>query len=77
MGEIVLHCRDNRVAISIAKSLSPDNVHTEDLSVDTETVDGEIRVSVKAGNMGTFLATIDDLLSCAHASIRALHAIEK
>lgn len=77
MGRIILHCRDDRVAISIAKSLSPDNVHTEDLGVDTEAVDREIRMFVKAKNLGTFLATIDDLLSCAQASVGALQAIER
>ncbi|HID91291.1 TPA: hypothetical protein EYP44_04955 [Candidatus Bathyarchaeota archaeon] len=73
---MVLRCASEDVAAAIAKSLSPDNVEAKGLCIGTDVEGKDVVTSVRADGIGTFLATVDDFLSCAQASIKALEAIE-
>ena len=66
------------VAVSIVKSIEPDNVGMKDLTIDS-------RVSVKnayftiahQGKIETFISTLDDVLRCIQAARSTLHGIVK
>lgn len=72
MGEITLICQSERAATAVTRSLSPDNTGAKGLKIKTSVSGKEVKTVIKASDLGTFLATVDDLLSCAQASLRAL-----
>ncbi len=74
---ITLEYDDEKTAEAVAKAVAPDNFKTPvGLSVKTvregSRVVTEIRVE---GKMATFIATIDDLLSCASTAEKAVRLV--
>lgn len=66
-AEIALEYNDVGVAEAIARAISPDNFKTpKNLKVETVCRDSKVVSVIKCeGKLATFIATIDDLLSCA------------
>lgn len=65
-AEITLDYSDVTVAEAVARAVSPDNFKTpKDLIVKTVWKDGKVFTRILCKNsLPTFIATIDDLLSC-------------
>jgi tRNA threonylcarbamoyladenosine modification (KEOPS) complex Pcc1 subunit len=78
-AEIVLDYDDAQIAEAIANAVSPDNFKTpSDLSVKTTWKDGKVLTRIECrGKMATFIATIDDLLSCTATAEKALQTMKK
>ena len=78
-AEIVLDYQGKRTAEAIAKAVSPDNFKTpEGLSVSTVCIESTVVTTIKCHNgFGTFIATIDDLLSCASTAEKALQIAKR
>ena len=77
--EIVLEYDDVKVAEAVAKAVSPDNFKTpEGLSVKTvwnsKKVVTQIECNIK---LPTFIATIDDLLSCVSTAEKTVLTAKK
>lgn len=73
-AQITLEYDDARMAEAVARSVSPDNLKTpEGLSVKTTTEDKKVITKIKSRRkMSTFIATIDDLLSCASTAEKTI-----
>jgi hypothetical protein len=78
-AEIVLDYDDAQIAEAIASAVSPDNFKTPaDLSVKTTWKDGKALTRIECtGRLATFIATIDDLLSCVSTAERALQTTKR
>lgn len=68
-----------RDAEAVAKAVSPDNVKTPSgLVVETRRRRSNVLTTVKCEKeLSTFIATIDDLLSCVSIAEKALSAAKK
>jgi tRNA threonylcarbamoyladenosine modification (KEOPS) complex Pcc1 subunit len=77
--EIVLDYEDRRTAEAIAKAVSPDNLKTpKGLSVKTTCAESKVITTIKCHNgFGTFIATIDDLLSCISTAEKTLQTAKR
>jgi hypothetical protein len=76
---ITLEYDDPQTAQAIAEAVSPDNLEVPaGLTVKTQWV-GNLVVSEVAleGKMATFIATLDDLLSCVSAAEKSLHVVKR
>jgi len=73
-AEIVLSYDDEREAEAVAKALSADNRKLpKNLIVKTERRNSKVWTYIKCEKtLGTFIATIDDLLSCASTAERTI-----
>jgi hypothetical protein len=72
---ITLEYDDAETALAISEAVSPDNLEVPaGLSVKTEHK-GNLVVSeiILEGKMASFIATIDDLLSCVSTAEKTLH----
>ena len=79
-AEIVLVYEDPEKAEAIAKAISPDNVKVPSgLSVKTTRLNEKVVTQIRCeeGKFGTFISTIDDLLSCVSVAEKALSAVER
>jgi hypothetical protein len=78
-AEIVLAYDDARMAEAVARAISPDNFKTPlGLKVTTETKDGRIFTMITCeSSLGTFIATIDDLLSCVSIAEKTVQTMRK
>ena len=65
-AKIVLQYEDERKAEAIARAVSPDNVEYPDkLSIETFNENCHVLTLINCkGEIGTFIATVDDLLRC-------------
>ncbi|MFQ6094848.1 MAG: KEOPS complex subunit Pcc1 [Candidatus Bathyarchaeia archaeon] len=78
-AEIVLVYDDQREAEAVAKAVSPDNVDVPlGLSVETVRSDEKVLTWIRCEEckFGTFISTIDDLLSCISVAEKALSAVD-
>lgn len=79
-AEIVLVYDDPLKAEAIAKAVSPDNVKVPPgLSVKTFRRGGKVltRIECEESRHGTFIATIDDFLSCVSVAEKAVSAVNR
>lgn len=79
-AEIVLVYDDLREAEAVAKAVSPDNVKVPlCLSVETVRSDGKVLTEIICDEckFGTFISTIDDLLSCISVAEKAVSAVNR
>ena len=76
---VTLEYDDERTAEAVAKAVGPDNLKTPvGLSVKTVREGRCVVTEIKAeGKMPTFIATIDDLLSCASTAEKAVRIASK
>lgn len=76
---IKLEYGDAKTADAIANAVSPDNFKTPTgLSIKTTRNGSCVLTEVKAeGKLGTFIATIDDLLFCVSTAEKTLRTITK
>jgi tRNA threonylcarbamoyladenosine modification (KEOPS) complex Pcc1 subunit len=77
--EIVLDYEDEAIAKAVAGAVSPDNSKTPSgMSVETIWKDGKVFTKVKCKRgFPTFIATIDDLLSCISIAEKALRTAKR
>jgi hypothetical protein len=77
--EIMLEYEDAKIAEAVAKAVSPDNFKTpKGLKVKTTWKDGKVFTTIKCRNgLGTFIATIDDLLFCTLTAEKTLQTTRK
>jgi hypothetical protein len=75
-AEIVLHYGHSSIAKAVARALSPDNLRTPiGLTVMTMQKQRKVITEIKCSEkLGTFIATIDDLLSSASIAENTLRA---
>jgi tRNA threonylcarbamoyladenosine modification (KEOPS) complex Pcc1 subunit len=78
-AEIILHYGNEREAEAVAKAVSPDNVRVPSgLSVKTVRRGRKVLTSVTCEmRLQTFIATIDDFLSCVSVAERTFSAAKK
>ncbi len=78
-AKIKLSYRNEREAEAVAKAVSPDNVEVPPgLSVKTVSSGSQVFTTVKCQtNLQTFIATIDDLLSCVSVSEKAFSVAKR
>ena len=79
-AEIVLVYDTSEEAEAIARAVSPDNVKVPSgLSVKTIRFKEKVmtRIKCEEDKFGTFISTIDDLLSCVSVAEKALSAIKR
>jgi len=79
-AKIRLVYSDQLEAKSVAEAISPDNVKTPRcLTVKTSRIGNSVVTLIKYedDNLMTFMATIDDLLSCVSVAERALSTVRK
>lgn len=78
-AEITLYYGNEREAEAVAKGVSPDNVRVPSgLSVKTVRSGRKVLTSVKCEmRLQTFIATIDDFLSCVSVAERTFSAAKK
>lgn len=79
-AEIVLIYEDPREAEAVAKAISPDNVKVPpSLSVETLRSDKKVSTWIicDASKFGTFVSTIDDLLSCVLVAEKVVSAVNR
>lgn len=77
-AEIVLVYNDQREAEAVAMAVSPDNVKAPPyLSIETARSDNEVITNIRCeeNKSGTFISTIDDLLSCVTVAEKAVSSI--
>ena len=66
------------VAVSIAKSIEPDNVGMKGLTIDSRaSVKNAYFTIAHQGKIETFISTLDDVLRCIQAARSTLHGIVK
>ncbi|RJS85214.1 KEOPS complex subunit [Candidatus Bathyarchaeota archaeon] len=78
-AEIVLRYENEKVAEAIAKAVSPDNVKVpKGLKIETWTSENNVITSIiyEEERLGTFISTIDDLLSCITVVERTFAALQ-
>jgi len=78
-AKIILSYEDEREAEAVAKAVSPDNVRVPSgLLIRTVRRGRKVLTSVRCKmRLQTFIATIDDFLSCVSVAERALSAAKK
>lgn len=79
-AEIVLIYKDPREAEAVAKAISPDNVKVPpSLSVETLRSDKKVSTWIicDESKFGTFISTIDDLLSCVLVAEKVVSAVNR
>ena len=79
-AEILLTYKGRREAEAVARAVSPDNVKVpRGLSIETRASDKKVftTISYSGDKIGTFISTIDDLLSCVTVAERAFSAIKR
>jgi tRNA threonylcarbamoyladenosine modification (KEOPS) complex Pcc1 subunit len=78
-AEIALDYEDEAIARAVAKAVSPDNSKTPNgLSVETIWKDGKVLTKIECERgFPTFIATIDDLLSCISIAEKALRTAKR
>lgn len=78
-AEIALDYEDEAIARAIASAVSPDNLKTpSSLSVETIWKGGKVFTKIECERgFPTFIATIDDLLSCISIAEKALRTAKK
>jgi tRNA threonylcarbamoyladenosine modification (KEOPS) complex Pcc1 subunit len=76
---ITLEYADPQTAEAIANAVSPDNFKTPPgLTVKTERKGNQVVTEIKLeGKTSTFIATIDDLLSCASTAEKTLCVVKR
>ena len=76
---ITLEYSDAETAEAVAKAVSPDNFKTPDgLKVSTVRCDCKVVTQIQCDSkLGTFTATIDDLLFSASTAEKTLHVLKK
>jgi hypothetical protein len=76
---ITLDYDDEQTAKAIANAVSPDNLKTPvGLTVKTVRNGSQVITEISLeGKMTTFIATIDDLLSCATTAEKTLHVVRR
>lgn len=77
-AKIVLTYDDQREAEAVAKAVRPDNVKAPHyLFIETVRSDKKVITHIRCeeGKLGTFISTIDDLLSCISVAEKALSSI--
>ncbi len=78
-AKVTLEYADEKTAEAVANAVSPDNFKTP-IGLQVKTVREDKKVVTKIeweGKMGTFTATIDDLLFSASTAEKTLHSIHK
>ena len=64
-AEITLVYQNTSEAETILKAISPDNIQIpSDLTIETTRTGAQVFTTILCKKLGTFLVTIDDLLSC-------------
>lgn len=79
-AEIILVYDDPLEAEAVAKAVSPDNVKVPPaLSIKTVRKKAKVltRIECEESRFGTFVATIDDFLSCVSVAEKALSAANR
>jgi tRNA threonylcarbamoyladenosine modification (KEOPS) complex Pcc1 subunit len=78
-AEIILDYEDARIAESVARAVSPDNFKTpKNLKIKTAFEKGRVVTHIEfEGRLETFVATIDDLLSCTSTAEKTIHTAKK
>jgi len=78
-AEITREYDDVKSAEAVAKAISPDNFKTPPgLYIKTTTKGNKVVTFIRCkGKLSTFIATIDDLLSCMSTAERTLQTIKK
>ena len=78
-AEIVLSYRTEREAEAVAKAVSPDNLKVpHGLFIKTIHEGAKVLTTVRCDlSLNTFVATIDDLLSCVAVAEEAFTAVKK
>jgi hypothetical protein len=76
---ITLEYGDAKTADAVANAVSPDNFKTPAaLVIKTVRKGNHVLTEVKTeGKLGTFIATIDDLLFCVSTAEKTLHLVKK
>jgi len=57
---------------SVASALNVDNIKLDDLEIKTSTDKNKIITTIKAKNINTLLATLDDIISCQMAAEKTI-----
>jgi hypothetical protein len=75
---ITLEYDDKETAAAVAKAVSPDNLKTPPgLTVISELKNNSVVTEIKIEDkLATFIATIDDLLSCASAAEKTVNVLK-
>ena len=75
---ITLEYDDKETAAAVAKAVSPDNLKTPSgLTVISELKNNSVVTEIKIEDkLSTFVATIDDLLSCASAAEKIIKVLK-
>jgi hypothetical protein len=69
--------RNSEICRCIAKSLEPDNLLAPPtVKVNTKTTNNVLSVSVTCNKLETFMATVDDLLTCMDAAKKTLEVVQ-
>ncbi len=78
-AEIVLDYDNAKIAEVVARAVSPDNFKTpKDLKVETVCSDKQVISRIECSEkLPTFVATIDDLLSCVSTAERTIQAAKR
>jgi len=78
-AEITLEYDKDKIAKAVAEAVSPDNFKTpKGLSIETRWKDGRVITLIRFdGKLPTFIATIDDLLSCTATAEKTLQTAKK
>jgi hypothetical protein len=78
-AEITLDYKETKVAEAVARAVSPDNFKTpKGMIVKTAWKDGKVFTKITCkDNLPTFIATIDDLLSCTLIAEKALQTTKR
>ena len=78
-AKITLEYSDAKVARAIADAVSPDNYKAPaGLTVKTQQANNLVVTDVLLdGKLSTFIATIDDLLSCVSTAEKTLHVMKQ
>jgi tRNA threonylcarbamoyladenosine modification (KEOPS) complex Pcc1 subunit len=76
---ITLEYADSQTAEAIANAVSPDNFKTPPgLTVKTERKGNQVVTEIKLeGKTSTFIATIDDLLSCVSTAEKTVGVVKR
>ena len=75
---IDIRYKDHKTAQSIMDAVSPDNLDApEGINVDAVAEGSNLKISITCSrDIGSLLATVDDLLSCIQAAERTIEKIE-
>ena len=77
-AEILMEYEDAKDADAVADAVSPDNFKTPSgLSIETRSKEYRVITLVKCAKIGSFIATIDDLLFCVVTAERTLRTAKR